>query len=261
MDDLTTGLGQKDAQAAEAGPQDAVGRLDEATAALTMLRDGMSVEEPLDEILQRLADTATRAIQDADAVTITVSDERPRTAAASDSTFVEADERQYDTDRGPSLEALRTLQVVRVVIGESGDTWPEFETAAERLGVRAYLSVPIALPASDSNDAVHMGSLNIYSYSATAFDPFDESVMRLFTTAASAAISNAHQRQRSREHIDNLETALASRAVIEQAKGILMAVHACTADQAFEMLVQQSQHNNGKLRDVAKNLLDSVAGR
>ncbi|MEU7482081.1 ANTAR domain-containing protein [Lentzea sp. NPDC042327] len=119
----------------------------------------------------------------------------------------------------------------------------------------------IELPASDSNDAVHMGSLNICSYSAPAFDPSDESVMWLFTTAASAAISNAHQRQRSREHIGNLETALASRAVIEQAKRILMAVHACTADQAFELLVQQSQHNDVRLRDVARHLHGSVAGR
>jgi AmiR/NasT family two-component response regulator len=49
-----------------------------------------------------------------------------------------------------------------------------------------------------------------------------------------------------------------SRAVIDQAKGILMAVHKCTPDEAFSMLVERSQHENVKLRDVAKNLLDSV---
>ena len=82
--------------------------------------------------------------------------------------------------------------------------------------------------------------------------------MRLFTTAASAAITNAHQWQRSREHIKQLETALVSRAVIEQAKGVLMAVHSCTAEEAFTMLVQQSQNENVKLRDVAKTLLDNA---
>lgn len=261
MDDLVTPPVQADAQPADADRQDPVERLDEATAALEMLRDGFSAEEPLDEVLQRLAETATRAIQDADAVTITVAPQQPRTAAASDRTLIEVDEKQYGANRGPCLEAARTLHAVRAVVGQNSDIWPEFETAADEHGVRAYLSVPVVLPASNHNDAVHVGSLNIYSYTATAFDPFDESVMRLFTTAASAAIANAHQWQRSREHIKQLESALVSRAVIEQAKGVLIAVHSCTADEAFTMLVQRSQRENVKLRDVAQNLIDSVSRR
>ncbi|MEU7481976.1 ANTAR domain-containing protein, partial [Lentzea sp. NPDC042327] len=85
-------------------------------------------------------------------------------------------------------------------------------------------------------------------------------LMRLFTTAASVTIASAQRWQRSRDHIDSLEKALASRAVIDQAKGVLMAVHSCSADEAFTMLVQRSQHENVKLRYIAKNLLDSVAG-
>ncbi|MGW6937336.1 ANTAR domain-containing protein [Lentzea sp. NPDC054927] len=257
MDDLTT----PSSQTGEADRQDPVERLDEATAALTMLRDGIAGEEPLDQVLQRLAETARRAIQDADAVTVTVNPQEPRTAAATDDTLVEIDEKQYRANRGPCLEAARTLQAVRAVAGENRTSWPEFETAADQHGVRAYLSVPIMLPASDRSDAKHVGSLNIYSNTATAFDPFDESVMRLFTTAASAAIDNAHRWQRSSEQIVQLETALVSRAVIDQAKGVLMAAHSCTADEAFAMLVQQSQNRNVKLRDIAMDLLDSVASR
>ncbi|MFC3897405.1 ANTAR domain-containing protein [Lentzea rhizosphaerae] len=243
------------------GRTDAVERLDEATTALAQLRDGFSSEEPLDQVLQRLAETAVMATADADAVTITVNPQEPRTAAASDRSLVEIDEKQYGANRGPCLEAARTLAAVRAVVGENRDNWPEFEASAEEHGVRAYLSVPVVLPASDRTDARHVGSLNIYSYTATAFDPFDEGLMRLFTTAASAAIANAHQWQRSREHSKQLETALVSRAVIEQAKGALMAVHGCTAEEAFTMLVQRSQRDNVKLRDVAKDLLDSIAQR
>ncbi|WP_237047672.1 ANTAR domain-containing protein [Lentzea guizhouensis] len=85
--------------------------------------------------------------------------------------------------------------------------------------------------------------------------------MRLFTTAASAAIANAHRWQRARDHIKHLEAALLSRGAIDQAKGVLMAVHTCTADDAFAMLVQRSQQENVKLRDIAKNLLDEVTRR
>jgi AmiR/NasT family two-component response regulator len=240
---------------------DLLERLDETAEALVVLRDALTGEEPLDNALQRLADTAARAVADADAVTISVmTGERPLTAAATDTGLVDVDEEQYRANRGPCLESARTRHVVRAVVGEHRDEWPEFEAAASRHRICAYLSVPVLLPSSDDAEAQHVGSLNIYSYTAEAFDPFDEGLMRLFTTAASAAISGAHRWQRSREHIIQLERALVSRAVIDQAKGVLMAVHSCTADEAFAMLVERSQRENVKLRDVAKNLLDSVAG-
>jgi GAF domain-containing protein len=238
---------------------DALARLDETADALEVLRDALTGEESLDDALQRLAETAAKAIADADAVTVSVVTlQQPRTAAATDHLLVDVDEKQYSADRGPCLQSARTLEPVRAVVGEHRDEWPEFEAAAAEHDIRAYLSVPVILPATDRTQAEHVGSLNIYSHTAEAFDPFDEGLMRLFTTAASAAISSAQRWQRSREHIQQLERALVSRAVIDQAKGVLMAVHKCTPDEAFSMLVERSQHENVKLRDVAKNLLDSV---
>lgn len=134
----------------------------------------------------------------------------------------------------------------------------EFEASAAEHGICAYLSVPVVLPASERSEAQHMGSLNIYSRTAAAFDPFDEGLLRLFATAASATITSAQRQQRSRQHIEQLERALVSRAVIDQAKGVLMAVHRCTADEAFRMLVDRSQYENVKLHDVAHTLLQTA---
>ena len=239
---------------------DVLERLDEANEALAALRDVLLVGEQLDDALQRLAETAGQAIADADAVTVSVvAPEQAQTAAATDHRLVDIDEKQYAANRGPCLEAGRSLRAVRAAVGENRETWPEFEAAAESHGIRAYLSVPLVLPATGGRQATHLGSLNIYSHTASAFDPFDEGLMRLFTTAACTMIVNHEQRQRSRDHIEHLEKALASRAVIDQAKGVLMAVHSCTAEEAFEMLVQRSQRANVKLRDIAKDLLDTVA--
>lgn len=241
---------------------DQVARLDEAAEALESLRDAYTGEEPLEAGLQRLAETAARAIPDADAVTVSVvTASRPRTAAATDPSLVEVDEKQYSAGRGPCFQSARTLRPVRAVVGGHLDEWPEFEAAATRVGVRAYLSVPVVLPSSETAEVAHVGTLNIYSNTAAAFDPFDEGLMRLFTTAASATITSAHRWQRAQERMNHLELALLSRAVIDQAKGVLMAVHSCTAEEAFQMLVEQSQRDNVKLRDVAKNLLDSVTGQ
>ncbi|MGI5498893.1 ANTAR domain-containing response regulator [Lentzea sp. CA-135723] len=238
---------------------DPLDRLDEATEALAELHDAFTGEESLDDALQRVAETAARALPDADAVTVSVvTDTRPHTAAATDRDLVELDQQQYDSGRGPCLESAHALKPIRAVIGEHRESWPEFETAAEKAGVRAYLSVPVIIPASDNAEERHIGTLNLYSYTATAFDPFDEGLMRLFTTAASATITSAQRWRHSQNQVSHLERALASRAVIEQAKGVLMAVHSCTADEAFSMLVEQSQRANTKLREVAATLLESA---
>lgn len=238
---------------------DLLTRLDETTEALTVLRDAFTGEEPLDNALQRLVETAARAIADADAVTVSVmAPDRPRTAAATDSQLVRVDEKQYSAGRGPCLESARTLRPVRAVVGQHHDTWPEFEAVAAEMGICAYLSVPVVLPGSDTSEARHVGTLNIYSRTAAAFDPFDEGLMLLFTTAASATSSSSQRWQHAQDKVQHLERALESRAAIDQAKGALMAVHGCTADEAFAKLVEESQHQNVKLRDVAQKLLDSV---
>lgn len=233
-------------------------RLDTTTAAVDDLRDIFAAEEPLDDVLVRVAVTAARVIPDADAVTITVlTDGEPRTAAFTDDRVVAVDKEQYAAGRGPSLAAASSGRPLRAVVGEHRDEWPEFVSAAELAGVRAFLSVPLLIEANADVPEL-VGTLNIYSYTTAAFDPFDEGLMRLFGSAASAAVSNARRWQLSRENVTQLETALNSRAEIDQAKGVLMAVHGCTAEAAFTMLVEESQRRNTKLRQVATDFLASV---
>ncbi|SES06892.1 GAF domain-containing protein [Lentzea xinjiangensis] len=239
------------------GRPDLLERIDEAAVALEALRGVFALAEPLGEVLKRVADSAVLAIADADGVTITVvTDDGVHTAAATEEQLVELDEVQYDVGHGPCLEAATARQAVRAVVGQHRKLWPEFEAAAHRLGVCAYLSVPMLVTATDGEKLV--GSLNVYGSTASAFDPFDESVMRLFTTAASAAITNAQLWRDTRSRVTQLEAAVYSRAEIDQAKGMLMAVHGCSADEAFLMLVQRSQTQNVKLREVARDILASV---
>lgn len=236
-------------------------RMDEAATALDGLRDLFAAEEPLDEVLRRLASMAARAIADADAVTITVlTDDDSYTAATTDDQLCDIDRQQHAAGRGPCLEAASTMRPVRAVVGEHQRAWPEFEAAASEHGICAYLSVPIVLSATEDDDKF-VGALNVYSRTAEAFDPFDESLMLLFTTAACAAITNAQQWQHSRARIRHLETALISRAEIDQAKGVLMAVHGCSAEEAFVMLVERSQHQNVKLREVAREVVATARRR
>ncbi|MFE2756541.1 ANTAR domain-containing protein [Actinosynnema sp. NPDC059335] len=227
--------------------------LDEASEALEELASVLADGQSLAEALQQLAESASRIIPDAEHVSVTVvGPEGPTTAAATDPKVVAIDTDQYVVGNGPCLEAARTQRPVRATPEDGRERWPEFAAAAEEAGVCAYLSAPIVV-----EDTV-LGSLNMYSSDPRAFDPFDEALVRLFVTAASTSITGFSRYERSRRLIENLQHALESRAEIDQAKGVLMAAYGIDAEEAFGRLVVESQQHNTKLRDVARNLLDSV---
>lgn len=239
-------------------------RLSTTAEAIESLHELFAAEEPLDEVLTRIALTAVDATSDADAVSITVlagagGGDPPRTAAYTDEQVLRLDHEQYSSGRGPCLEAAQRQAPVRVEVTSATQRWPEFVSAAQGEGVRASLSVPLLIDLADRSGQELVGSLNIYSRNASAFDSFDEKLMSLFTIAASQAITNSRRWQQSRETVAQLERALTSRAEIDQAKGALRAVHGYTAEDAFNALLDDSQRRNVKLRTVARELLDSLS--
>ncbi|MBB4964930.1 AmiR/NasT family two-component response regulator [Saccharothrix violaceirubra] len=229
-------------------------QLDEASAALEELVGILAADQSLSDALQQLAESAARVIPDAQNVSVTVldADGSGHTAAATDQVVVAIDRDQYAAGEGPCLEAAATKRPVRVTAEGGRERWPAFAAAAAEAGVRAYLSAPLIL-----DDRV-IGALNVFSADEHAFDPFDEALLRLFVTAASTTITGFRRYERSRGLIQHLQNALESRAEIDQAKGVLMAAHGVSAEEAFARLVQESQQHNTKLRDVARNLLGSV---
>jgi len=121
-------------------------RLATTAEAIEGLRDLFAAEEPLDDIAARVAETAVAAIPYADAVSITVlSWPDARTAASTHERALELDLHQYASGRGPCLEAAWRRTPVRAVIGEAHHRWPEFVEAAQRVGIRASLSVPLLI--------------------------------------------------------------------------------------------------------------------
>jgi GAF domain-containing protein len=172
---------------------------------------------------------------------------------ATDEWAVAVDRAQYAADDGPCLAAARGRRLVRAAVEEAGERWPAFAGPATRAGLRSVLSAPLLI-----DDGSLRGSLNLYGRAPGAFGPLDEALITLLTSAASAAIVQAHRYLRTKERVEEITAALTSRAEIDQAKGVLMAQQAVTAEKAFSILVLGSQRTNTKLRDVARDLLRSV---
>jgi ANTAR domain/GAF domain len=155
------------------------------------------------------------------------------------------------------LGSRRAAHTAAAIISQEHQRWPEFVGAAQKAGVQASLSVPLLIAGAEDEQEL-VGSLNIYSHTAAAFDQFDTELVRLYSVAAGQAISNNIRWQKARETVTQLETALVSRSDIDMAKGAVIALHGCGPDEAFARLVDESQRRNIKLRDVVRDMLDRM---
>ena len=151
------------------------------------------------------------------------------------------DELQERLGEGPCLDALMKHRTVRLDDIASEERWPRFCRQATEAGVGSMLSFQLFVTAGS------LGALNLYARTAHAFDEESESVGLVFASHAAIALAGAENEQ-------DLRTALTSRDLIGQAKGILMERFKITADQAFAVLVGASSRTNRKLTDIAEEL-------
>ena len=174
---------------------------------------------------------------------------RGQTVTYSGELAARGDERQYELDDGPCLEALRTGTVVTVRDLADEDRWGDYPRRALEAGVRSSLSFPLALGERGR------GALNLYSGRADAFGDVDQQAGRSCAGQASGALTVAW-RMADREHaVEHLRRGMLTRQEIGQAVGLLMAQRRCTADEAFKLLQHASQRSNEKLRDVAHRMI------
>jgi GAF domain-containing protein len=204
--------------------------------------------------LERVTVVATAVVESCDGCSLTMRDHGvPTASAASDDWPRELDRVQVEEQEGPCLDCMREGSVMRSrELGEDG-RFPSYGPRASSLGASSALSVPL------TSDGQTVGALNLYSRTPNAFGTEAVAVATLVAAHASLALQAANAYFSSRQLSEQLRDALASRAEIEQAKGILVSEHRCSPDEAFTMLVEQSQRANRKLRDVARELVQRTS--
>ncbi|MEH0935469.1 ANTAR domain-containing protein [Micromonospora sp. CPCC 205543] len=132
--------------------------------------------------------------------------------------------------------------------------WPDWAKRGREAGVGS--SVSIGLP---MQEAV-VGALNVYAGTPKAFDDDTIAVLETFAAYAAVALANAQLYDSTATLARQMQEAMANRAVIEQAKGIIMGERRCSPAEAFAVLAKVSQDSNRKVRDVAQALVDRAAG-
>ena len=160
-----------------------------------------------------------------------------------DPAVAKLDELQSELGKGPCITALRDSHTVHIVDMSRDTRWPEFSSLASQLGIGSLLCFQLFV------EHDNLGALNLYGGEAGVFaeDSVEiGAILALHAAVAMAATTSEGQ----------FRTALASRDIIGQAKGILMHRENLTGLQAFRLMVQTSQKSNIKLVDLAEWLID-----
>jgi GAF domain-containing protein len=209
-------------------------------------------ELSMESLLQKVADLAKTVMPGTPETSVSLLIKgKPTTVVSTGQLAVDLDERQYERGHGPCLNAARTGELTEVPDTRTDDRWPDYTPRAAERGNLSSLSIPLAI---DEEEKVS-GALNVYARMPQAFDDDSRSAASRIGPYAAVAAGNMYAYQRARELADNLQMAIESRAVIDQAKGVLMERYRLTADQAFRLIAQASMHANRKVRDIAEHLV------
>ena len=209
-------------------------------------------EHSLQSLIQQVTDVAARVLPGDPATSVTIlTDGRPRTVAASAALATDLDGVQYRLGDGPCLAAATTGRPAQIPDIARDARWPEFSRNAAAAGCSGVLSVPLPVQELVS------GGLNVYLRGARASDDAARALATRFAAYAAVPVSNMYLYVSAVERAEHLEAALDSRAVIDQAKGILMERFKLTADQAFQALTRVSMETNTKVREVAERFVQT----
>ncbi|CAN5491711.1 GAF and ANTAR domain-containing protein [soil metagenome] len=221
--------------------------------ALDSISRFLVTQSTVGETLQSLADIAVQAMPNASLAGISMHDEQGNasTRVFTDTIAVTIDQVQYDTGRGPCLDAWRTGETVHVHDTDADVRYLEFGVACRDHRINSTLSLPI--PGVEGT----LGALNLYAEPTNGFDDQDAGFGAEMCAALGVVLINSAAYWDAVVLTEQLNEAMQNRATIEQAKGMLMArSRELTADGAFRILSDASQRENVKIRDIAQRILD-----
>ena len=150
----------------------------------------------------------------------------------------------------PCRDAYSTGEVVRVTdIRQEFTRWPQFSACATRLSIAGVASIPMRLA-----DQV-IGALNLYDAGPREWSDQDIAMAGVLADMATSCVVNASKLRQQEQLSEQLQHALESRVVIEQAKGITASKHSVTIDAAYQLIRGHARNNNASLRTVAEAIV------
>jgi GAF domain-containing protein len=204
----------------------------------------------LEAVLTELTESVTAVLGLSGAGVTMADDGRLRFVTAVSEASGDLERNQEEQQAGPCRDAYDTGDVVRVTdVREESTRWPEFSATAARLSVAGVAGIPMRLA-----DQV-IGALNLYASGPRVWTDEDIAVAEVLADVATSYVVNASKLRQQEQLTEQLQHALESRVVIEQAKGITAQQNSVTIDQAYQLMRGHARNNNTSLRVVAEAIV------
>lgn len=209
----------------------------------------------LEDYLRNLAQLAADVVVPPASVGITwVRDGRPGTVLSSSQVAAYVDELQYSAGDGPCLHSIRVGERVESADLAEEARWPAWIPRAREQDIWSVLATPLTVDGSLS------ACVNLYGFTPNAFTEDEVRRVDIFAAQISTTLTMARRLEAHERHVLEADAALRSRAVIDQAAGILMAQQRCSAEEAMRLLRTHSSNSNRKLRDIAAEIVERTSG-
>lgn len=230
-------------------------QLDQIAASLHELTALLLSTDEIEEALQHSAELATRTIPGNPECGLMLDRSGQfSTVASTDALTRLIDEAQHAVGDGPCLQAHRTAVPVHVPDIRDEHRWGDYPAIAHGLGVHSVYSQPLT-----ANGDV-LGSINLYFMTPGSCTPEARRISELVASQIGLLLSAVLRHADGVTLTAQLRDTLASRSVIDQAIGILIAQHNCTAPAAFAILRTASNQRNVKLNVLAAEIVIATSG-
>ena len=204
----------------------------------------------LEAVLTELTESVTAVLGLSGSGVTMAEDGRLRFVTAVSQASGDLEHNQEEQQAGPCRDAYDTGEVVRVTdVRKESARWPEFSAAAVQLSVAGVAGIPMRLA-----DEI-IGALNLYSPEAREWTDEDIAVAGVLADVATSYVVNASKLRQQEQLSEQLQQALESRVIIEQAKGITAQQNSVSVDRAYQLMRRHARNNNASLRVVAEAIV------
>ena len=165
--------------------------------------------------------------------------------------LAELEATQEEFQAGPCVDAFTTGEVVTVAdLAQVGDRWPEYVEVARRLGIRSVAGIPMKL--ADQS----FGALNLYAENPQTWNEHDLHAAHVLADVATSYLVNGSKVRQLEQLTEQLQYALGSRVIIEQAKGVVATRDGVSVDEAFHRIRRHARSHNANVRTVAEAIVN-----
>jgi len=182
-----------------------------------------------------------------------VHDGRQRFVTAAVEAIANLERVQESSQKGPCVDAVASaapVSVSDIAEGEASSRWPDYTVAAKAAGIRSVAGIPMLA------EGKAIGAVNLYDGKARGWSSEDLRVAGIFASIATGYLAHASTARQQQRTAEQLEQALNTRLIIEQAKGVLANQREITVDEAFRRLRTYAREHNARIHDVSHEVVN-----